>query len=116
MNELEARKRALVAESEIYRQTLKLEFQNLRLYGAGLQRKFAAFRLLQPLLMLAAPFARGSFRKRGFSKFRLVTKAIWAWQLYRRIAPVLQRLRSKRTYRQGPYGPAAEERTSATDS
>jgi hypothetical protein len=56
LKELEARKRALVAESEVYRQTLILEVQNVRLYGARMRRTFYVLRLANPLVMLVGSF------------------------------------------------------------
>jgi len=64
MNELEAKKRALVAESEVYREMLKLELHNLRLYVSRTKHKLKSFRRPNPLLMLLAPLAGAFFRKR----------------------------------------------------
>jgi hypothetical protein len=48
MSDLEARKKLLVAESEVYRQTLKLDIQNVRLYSMRVQRKWSQYALLKP--------------------------------------------------------------------
>jgi len=57
ISELEARKRALVTESELYREALKAEMENLRQYGAGFFQKIDRVRSFGPWLMLAAPLA-----------------------------------------------------------
>jgi hypothetical protein len=55
IKELEARKRALVNESEICREMLKAEVHNLQLYGVGLQSRFHNVRSFGPWFMLAVP-------------------------------------------------------------
>jgi len=95
MNELEARKRALVAESELYRQMLRLEVQNLQLYGLQLRQKFAGFRKPGPAVVLAAALAGSLFgRKRG-SSLRRTAMAILSWQLSNRLVPFLAGLFSQ---------------------
>ena len=64
MNELEAKKKALVAESEVYRQTLKLEIQNLRLCAVRSRRKLSLLGASSSLLMLGAPLARSLLGRR----------------------------------------------------
>ena len=69
MNELEAKKRALVAESEVYRETLKLEVHNLRLYVSRTKQKLTGFTRPNPLLMLLVPWPEHFFGNdvpRGF--------------------------------------------------
>ncbi len=100
IKQLEARKRALVAESEVYRQTLKLEVQNLRLYAVRFQRKLGFFSPANPLMM-ALPFGLSFLRFRGPRWFQRKRKwrrpgfigALWlGWRLYRRFGPLFQRL------------------------
>jgi hypothetical protein len=55
--ELEERKRQLLARSEVYRQTLKLEVANIRYSTALLKRKFSFLRTSSRLLGLAVPLA-----------------------------------------------------------
>ncbi len=102
MTQLEARKRALVAESEVYRQTLTLEIQNIRLYSARIQRNFAILRLANPVLlaagsMLGARLLRrggggGVRRKRRGKWSRLFGASLMGWRLYRQFGPTLQGL------------------------
>ncbi len=97
MTDLEARKRALVAESEVYRQTLTLEIQNLRLYGVRFQRKFAVARLANPLILAATSWLasrwvrpKSTHRKRQGKWSRLFGASLMGWRLYRQFGPVLQ--------------------------
>jgi hypothetical protein len=93
---LQDRKRALVAESEAYRQSLTLQCHNFRLYSLQVRRKVSRF--ASPLLLLlplAGPllsFSRGRFaaRKRPFRWIRLPFAALSGWQMYRRFAPLLR--------------------------
>jgi hypothetical protein len=62
IRELEARKRALVTESELCREALKAEVENLRHYSAGFFQKIDRVRSFGPWLMLAAPVAIPLFR------------------------------------------------------
>lgn len=64
VKELEDRKRFLLAKSEIYRQTLKLEIANVKFSTALIKRKLKARRL--PLLLLGStlPLAGMFFAKK----------------------------------------------------
>src|SRR5437868_12028166 len=92
MNELEAKKRALVAESEVYRETLKLEVHNLRLYVSRTKQKLTGFTRPNPLLMLLGPLAGAFFRKRRASWLRRATMAFLSWQVSHRLMPFLSGL------------------------
>ena len=89
MNELEAKKRALIAESEVYRETLKLELHNLQLYVARTRQKLRSFGKPNPLLMLAAPLAGALFRKQRGSWLRRAAMAFLGWQVSNRLMPLL---------------------------
>ncbi|SRR6266478_4967986 len=106
MNELEAKKRALVAESEVYRETLKLELHNLRLYVSRTKQRLTTFSKPNPLLMLAAPLAGAFFRKRRSSWLRRATMAFVSWQLSNRLMPFLSELFSST---RGPSAARASE-------
>jgi hypothetical protein len=90
--ELEARKRALAAESDVYREMIRWELRNLQLYGEQLRRKVSWFKSFNPLLMFAAPVARAVVTRKARSlKLRFVARAFLAWRLYKQYAPfVLQ--------------------------
>jgi hypothetical protein len=93
MNDLEARKRALVQEAEVYRETLNLELQNIRLSAVQLKKKYSSFRSSNPLMILAAPLAGLFLRKSsGPPKSRFFASAIFLWQLYRKISALLPSL------------------------
>lgn len=104
MSELEAKKRALVAESEIYRETLKLELHNLKLFGLRTKRKFSSFANPSPLLMLAAPLMGRFLQKRGSSMVRRLLISFLSYQVFNRLAPYLGGLLDRRM----PSRPPAE--------
>jgi hypothetical protein len=86
VKDLAARKRALVAESEAYRQTLRYELRDLRLYGVRMRRKFSVVAVVSPLLSVGAPLAGSLFGKRQSKWLRMAKAALAGWQLYRRVA------------------------------
>jgi hypothetical protein len=91
VEELEERKRALVEQSEIYRQTLQFELQNLRLYTEGITRKVNVVRSFNPLMVFAAPLLKSFFqRKLRKSKLGLFAKGLMFWRLYRQFSPLLR--------------------------
>ena len=87
MKDLELRKRALAAESEVYRETLKLEVRNLNLYARNTKNKFTRPQTLQPWLWLAAPLTSFLIRRRRPKLPRLVSTALLGWQFYNKVAP-----------------------------
>ena len=97
VRQLEAKKQALAVESEVYRQILKLEVENLRLCSVRARRRFTALGNSAQWLLLGAPLARSLLRPRRMGRFRLVTTALMAWRMYQKIAPLCQQLFSHRT-------------------
>jgi hypothetical protein len=84
IKELEEKKRALVDECELYRQTLKLEVHNLQSHATWTKRRFTSL-TASPLWAILPPlFNRYSNKKRKFSKWRALSAAFAAWQLYRK--------------------------------
>ena len=57
VNGLEVRKRALVEESDVYREMLKLQVRNLTLYSLSLRDKVQSPSGMKSLVLLALPFA-----------------------------------------------------------
>jgi hypothetical protein len=116
LKDLEGRKRALVAESEVYRQTLKLEIQNIRLYGARMQRKFALARLANPLFLLAGSYIGARFFGRGV-KLRRRGRWSWlgmgllAWRALKNYGPLLQNILAQRVFRRGERASSQPEQT-----
>jgi hypothetical protein len=93
MKSLETKKRALVAESEVFRETLKLELHNLRLYTVRTRQKLTSFARPNKLLMLAAPFAGMLFRrKKRSSLMRRFVYGLLSYQLTNRVLPLLSGL------------------------
>jgi hypothetical protein len=109
MNELEAKKRALAAESEVYRETLKLELHNLRLYVSRTKQKLKGFGRPNPLLMLVAPLAGAFFRKRRASWLRRATMAFLSWQVSSRLMPFLSGLFSSSRTSSSAQAPEREK-------
>jgi hypothetical protein len=84
ISELEERKRALAEESDLYRQTLRVEMHNLRLHAAWTRRRFTSL-TTSPLWAILPPLLRSfSKRKRRFSKWRLLSTVFAGWQIYRK--------------------------------
>lgn len=93
MKALEAKKKALIAESEVCRELLKLEVQNLRIYGLKTKRRLTSFDSGNPLFMLAGlPMAGALFgrkrRRTGWTQW--LALAVGAWQAYLRFGPALR--------------------------
>ncbi|MEY2428167.1 MAG: hypothetical protein QOJ40_1052 [Verrucomicrobiota bacterium] len=100
MSELEDKKKALVAESEVYREMLKLEIQNLQLCAIRARRKVSILGASGSLLTIGAPLA-GLFLGKGRrgSVMGIVKAALIGWRLYRKIGPVFGPLFAKRNRR-----------------
>jgi hypothetical protein len=103
MSELEARKRALVTESELCREALKAELENFRAYTDGFFKKIDRVRSFTPWLMLAAPVAiplikmftgrkaPENHREASPMKGRLATLML-GLRLYRQYGPLVRSL------------------------
>lgn len=98
VKELEERKRFLLARSEMYRQTLKLELANIKYSAALLKRKFNILRTTFRMLGLAAPLTGlFLFQKRakptntgnGF-----LSKLFSGFKLFRQLRPFLRTIRA----------------------
>ncbi len=98
LSDLQARKRALVIESEVYRQTLMLEVQQVQVRARAVRRRLATFGsplfLLAPLIgpwlarARARVVQRVVFGKQPFGWRRLALGAWTAWRLYRQFSPI----------------------------
>ena len=116
LSDLEEKKKALVAEAEVYRQTLKLEVQNIRLYGVKARRAVSSFSFSNPLLMLAATFAGGVLKRKSSVKLRAATIGFIAWQIYQRLFVPLRGIffrRRSRALQRG--GSRSDERVSVEE-
>lgn len=98
VTDLEARRRALAAESEVYRQALTLEIQNLRLYAARQQRTYGGIvsglassaPILKLLMPLVAMWMRRRRHRRRGKWSRLIGLAAMGWQAYSRFGPMIR--------------------------
>ena len=115
--DLETRKRELVRQSELCRQSLEAELHNLALYGAGLRRRVDRALSIGPWLMLAVPLAApllGWFsNKRGKtgnaahaappSRTKgVVASTLLAFRLYRTYAPLVRSMLAHLVSRPSP--------------
>lgn len=123
--ELEARKRALITESELCREALKADLENLRAYTDGIFKKIDRVRSFAPWLMLAAPVGiplLKLFTGRKTSnhhapapspmKGRLATLML-GFRLYRQYAPMVRSVIGQFMSRRRA---AAESRSRAEDN
>ncbi len=115
MSDLAARKQALITESEVYRQTLMLEVEQVRLQARAIHRRWSAF--TSPMFLLA-PFLgswltrtrnRVVFGKKPFGWRRWVLGAWTAWRLYRQFGPVLSGLLAARQASRRPAIPVDQK-------
>jgi hypothetical protein len=103
ITELEARKRALVTESELCREALKAELANLHAHASGFVHTFDRIRSVAPWLMLAGPVAvpilsfffkrspdKAAPHRSGF-KGALAT-GLLALKTYRKYGPIVRSL------------------------
>jgi len=104
---LEARRKALAQESDVYRETLKLQIQNLQLYGTRARQRFNFFRPSSPWMMLIGPLLGAFMRRRQSSKIRLVSIAIFAWKLLQKGRSLLPAIFSRRRARREEDAPAS---------
>jgi len=125
---LEARKRALVNECEICRENLREELQHLAQYGAGLRKRVDQARRVGPWLVLGLPllapvarfFTKGQAAHQPAehngaakpSKTKgLIATALLGLRLYRKYEPMVRSLAShlaSRNRRRGEHrNPAA---------
>jgi len=113
MSKFDTRKKLLVAESEVYRQLLKLELQTLRIYGKRTTRKLTSVSTYLPFVMSGLPFLKGLFaRKKGKtpapSLKRMGALLLLGWKAYQRFRPFFGRNKFS-DQEEDPAGTAAEE-------
>ena len=96
MSKYETKKKLLVAESEVYRQLLKLELQTFKVYSKRTKRRMTSVATYLPLLMSGLPFltrmfARRKGRSTGSSLRRMSSLVLLGWKTYKRFGPLLAR-------------------------
>jgi len=106
VKKFEAKKQALVAESDAYRMVLRFQLQNLSLHSAKLKHKVSSvtsnpfFRLLPTAgTLFGSPLSGLLFRRKKSSRLRLLVKAYLAWRAFGKFRPVLRSLIASRNSR-----------------
>jgi hypothetical protein len=106
VKDFEAKKRALTAESEAYRQMLRLQLQNLSLHAASLRQRVRTV-TTNPLLRLlpffgtvfgspfGSPLQGFLFRGKKSKRLRWLGMAYVAWKTYGNLKPLLRSFRRK---------------------
>lgn len=89
MSKFESRKKLLVAESEVYRQLLKMEFQTFQVYAKRTKHRMTSVTSYLPLVTSGLPLVAAFFaRKKGKSSTsplkRMVSLAMLGWKTYQR--------------------------------
>lgn len=93
MTDFEKRKKMLAAESEVYRELLKLEIQTYRIHAIQLKKRVTALGTYGPLAMSSLPFITAMFggrKKRKLSIRRLSSLALLAWRTYKQVKPLFR--------------------------
>jgi hypothetical protein len=105
MNDLQARKRALLVRSEVYRQAFVAECANIQAATAWLPRMLQYARMVGPVLAVAAPVAGWFFGARGKRvvappprKRNLLGKMIAGYRIARQVKPVWDGFRRSRAH------------------
>jgi hypothetical protein len=89
MSELKNRKAMLIAESEVHREMLKLEIQNLRIYGLKTKQKLMSFKPGNPALAVGVPLLMSLIgRKRGMRRWGAL--GFLGWKLARNFGGVFK--------------------------
>jgi hypothetical protein len=100
MTELQLRKQALVAESDVLRELLAMEVEDLRIYGTRWRRRWNLVEAARPWLALApvVPLLLQSLRpKKSASKRmpgwrRFLAMGLMGWRFYRKFSPLLRQM------------------------
>jgi hypothetical protein len=112
MSKFDARKKVLIAESEVYRQLLKVEIQTFKVYGARTKRRLGFLGMSLPLLVSGIPILSGLFarrkRRERFSLKGMSGMLLLGWKIFRQVAPFfgVKRFLARRSE---PREDAAEE-------
>jgi len=112
MSKFETKKKLLVAESEVYRQLLKLELQTFKVYSKRTSRRLTSISTYMRFGMAGMPLLAGLFaRKKGRSQVpsfkRMGAMLMFGWKTYQRFRPFF--LNRSRAQDRRPADTAAEE-------
>jgi len=96
MSKFETKKKLLVAESEVYRELLKMELQTFKVYTTRTKRRLTSVSAYLPLLssglpLLTAFFARKKGRSSGPSLKRMASLVMLGWKTYQRFGGFFSR-------------------------
>jgi hypothetical protein len=91
MSDFETRKKLLVAESEVYRELLKMEFQTFKVYTTRTKRRMTSASTYLPFLTAGLPLISSLFaRKKGKSSApslqRIASLVMLGWKTYQRFS------------------------------
>lgn len=96
MSKYAEKKKLLAAESEVYRQLLKLELQTFKVYGIRTKRRLTSFSNFMPFVMSSLPLVSGIFgRKGGFSLKKISSLVFLGWKTYQRFSPLFGKSAAK---------------------
>jgi len=89
MSKFEARKKLLVAESEVYRELLKMELQTFKVYTTRTKRRLRSATSYLPFVMSGLPFITQFFGRRKArssrsSLKRMTSLVMLGWKTYQR--------------------------------
>jgi hypothetical protein len=98
MSKFEARKKLLVAESEVYRELPKMELQTFKVYTTRTKRRLTSATAYLPMVMSGLPFlanmfARKKGRSSGSSLKRMASLVALGWKTYQRFGSSFSRTR-----------------------
>ena len=96
INDLAGRKRLLVAESELNRQALKLEFYHVQASLAGVTGWLQTGRSVLRGMAVAAPLASLMFARKKGTWRGLLKAALAGWQTFRRFQPLWEAFKKGR--------------------
>jgi len=82
----------LAAESEVYRQLLKLELQTFKVYGTRTKRRLSSLATYAPMVISGIPLLSELFQRKGRSSSsfqRMGSLLLFGWKAYQRLSPLL---------------------------
>jgi len=93
MSKFEERKKLLVAESEVYRELLKMEMQTFKVYTTRTKRRLTSVTSYLPMFTAGLPFLAKMFMRRkskgkssASSLQRIVSLVMLGWKTYQRFS------------------------------
>jgi len=105
VEELAARKRLLVAESDLNREALKLEFSRVRASTAKVEQIFRFGKSTYPIVLATAPIAGYFLAGKAGAATRILKSAVWGWQVVQRLKPLWDKWRQSKSAEPKPPEP-----------